>query len=173
MPNRPPIVTVIVFLILAAATISGAWGFQLIGGYIPCKLCLEQRDPYYIALPMAALALAGLVFSWPRPVCAVLLLAAGGAMAYGAGLGVYQSGAEWGFWTGPTDCGDGSGAGPASVTDLMSQLKTARIVSCTEASWRLFGLSFAGWNAVASTALTVIAWLAALQMVRRESPQTV
>ena len=30
-------------LALAAATIIGAWGFELIGGYKPCPLCLQQR----------------------------------------------------------------------------------------------------------------------------------
>ena len=29
-----------------AVTVGTALGFQHIGGYIPCKLCLEQRLPY-------------------------------------------------------------------------------------------------------------------------------
>jgi disulfide bond formation protein DsbB len=41
--------------LLAAATIIGAWGFELIGGYKPCALCLQQRWAYYFALPVLAL----------------------------------------------------------------------------------------------------------------------
>ena len=30
------------------------------------------------------------------------------------------------------------------------QLATTKVIACDEAAWRLFGLSFAGWNAVVS-----------------------
>ncbi|RVD51176.1 disulfide bond formation protein B, partial [Mesorhizobium sp. M8A.F.Ca.ET.023.02.2.1] len=45
------------FLAVAmAATVGSALGFQHIGGYIPCHLCLEQRTPYYIGVPLMVLA---------------------------------------------------------------------------------------------------------------------
>lgn len=137
------------------AAISTAWGFQLIGGYVPCKLCLEQRVPYYLGLPLALISLIAL-FSGRKALAAILLLAVAAAFAYGSGLGVYQAGAEWQFWAGPSDCGGGS-AGPADAANMLQALRSTRVVSCTEASWRLFGLSFAGWNAVASAGLTVLA----------------
>lgn len=160
LSKRSPIPPVLLFLIIGAATIGAAWSFQIIGGYVPCALCLEQRNPYYVALPLAAVALVGLFLRWPKVLCVGLLLAAAGAMAYGAGLGVYQSGAEWEFWPGPSDCGGGS-SGLSDANDLMSQLKSTRLVSCTWASWRLFGLSFAGWNAVASAFLSLLAFASA------------
>ncbi len=33
-------------LVIAAATLGGAWIFQAFG-YAPCELCLKQRIPYY------------------------------------------------------------------------------------------------------------------------------
>lgn len=36
----------------AAATIGGALVFEHVFGYVPCKLCLIQRNPYYIAIPL-------------------------------------------------------------------------------------------------------------------------
>ena len=39
----------------------------------------------------------------------------------------------------------------------MKQLQTTRVVACTEAAWRLLGLSLAGWNALASLALLGLA----------------
>lgn len=135
--------------LLAAATIAGAWGFQLIGGYVPCALCLTQRVPYYVGLPLALLGLLATVRPGTATLGRVLFLLAAAGFLYGAGLGVYQAGAEWGFWPGPADCG----GGVATTTDagnLLAQLKATRVVSCTEASWRLLGLSFAGWNAVVS-----------------------
>ncbi|MBD8892149.1 disulfide bond formation protein B [Roseibium litorale] len=142
------------------AAISTAWGFQLIGGYVPCKLCLEQRVPYYAGLPLAFLSLIAL-FAGRKGIAIVLLLIVAAAFAYGSGLGVYQAGAEWQFWAGPSDCGGGS-AGPANAANMLQALQTIRVVSCTEASWRLFGLSFAGWNAVASAGVAVLALIGAV-----------
>ena len=151
----------LVMLLIAGglASILTAWGFQLIGGYVPCKLCLEQRIPYYIGLPLAVLALVAMLRGTPaqgRLVVSVLLLAVAGVFAWGAGIGGYQAGAEWGFWAGPADCGGGGGM-PDLAANMLNALRSTRVVSCTEASWRMFGLSFAGWNAVISAGIAVLA----------------
>ncbi|MEO9629363.1 disulfide bond formation protein B [Roseibium sp.] len=149
----------LLLLVAGLAVICTAWGFQLIGGYVPCKLCLEQRVPYYAGLPLTVFGL--LLMSRSRPgLAGGMMVVVALVFAYGAGLGIYQSGAEWGFWPGPSDCGGGS-AGPADATNMLSALKSTRVVSCTEASWRMFGLSFAGWNAVASAGLALLAALSA------------
>lgn len=141
------------------AVIAAAWGFQLIGGYVPCKLCLEQRIPYYAGLPLTAVAL--LLMTRNRNGLAMLMLLCVTAIfAYGWGLGVYQAGAEWQFWAGPSDCGGGTAA-PATAANMLQALQSTRVVSCTEASWRMLGLSFAGWNAVASGGLAVLSLLSA------------
>ena len=142
-------------LLAGGLTVIGtAWGFQLIGGYVPCKLCLEQRVPYYAGLPLAALAMA-LSLKGRYGLAALALVLTALVFAYGSGLGVYQAGAEWGFWLGPTDCG-GGGAIPTSAGGILGELGKTRVVSCTEASWRMLGLSFAGWNALASAGLAVL-----------------
>lgn len=151
----------LVLLLIAGglASILTAWGFQLIGGYVPCKLCLEQRIPYYVGLPLALLALLVMLRGTPargRLVVSVLLLAVAAVFAWGAGIGGYQAGAEWGFWAGPADCGGGGGM-PDSAANMLNALRSTRVVSCTEASWRMFGLSFAGWNAVISAGIAVLA----------------
>jgi len=144
-------------LVTGAIVIATAWGFQLIGGYVPCKLCLEQRVPYYVGLPLALVAL--ILFKVQRPrLAGFLLMVTGLVFAYGAGLGIYQAGAEWAFWDGPNDCGGGA-ATPTSAADMLSALQSVKVVSCTEASWRMLGLSFAGWNAVASAGLTLLGFL--------------
>lgn len=145
--------------------IATAWGFQLIGGYVPCKLCLEQRIPYYAGLPLTAVALL-LLSRRSNGLALLVLLAVAAVFAYGAGLGIYQAGAEWQFWDGPNDCGGGSAA-PASAANMLQALQTTRVVSCTEASWRMFGLSFAGWNAVASAGLAGLALLSALLLKKK------
>ncbi|WP_425089436.1 disulfide bond formation protein B [Stappia sp.] len=168
MTQGRPLALVVLLIAGGLATIATAWGYQLIGGYVPCALCLEQRIPYYVGLPLAALAALLLWQDAAAFTRNLLLLAVAAVFAYGAGLGIYQSGAEWGFWPGPTDCGGGSTA-PVSAANMLNALRETRVVSCTEASWRMFGLSFAGWNAVASSGLALLA-LAALWTSRRRAP---
>jgi disulfide bond formation protein DsbB len=143
-------------LIVAAATIGGAYIFEYGLGYIPCALCLLQRKPYYIGIVLAlvTLVLPGTGRRIGLALLAVLFLVS-------AGLGVYHAGVEWGFWLGPADCGGGSGAAAASVDDLMKTLNGIKVVSCTEAAWRFLGLSLAGWNVLISLALAATAARAA------------
>ncbi|WP_305987887.1 disulfide bond formation protein B [Roseibium sp. MMSF_3544] len=151
--------------------IATAWGFQLIGGYVPCKLCLEQRIPYYAGLPLTALALI-LMAQGRKTLAMLVLLGVTAIFAYGTGLGIYQAGAEWSFWAGPSDCGGGTTA-PASAANMLQALQSTRVVSCTEASWRMLGLSFAGWNAVASAGLAAFSLLAAFLLKQRGNKVTV
>ncbi|MBL4726389.1 MAG: disulfide bond formation protein B [Rhizobiaceae bacterium] len=145
------------FLLIAATAILTALAFQHIGGYIPCKLCLGQRIPYYTAIPVAIVAC---LMVWrhgsPRLIqflFALLTL----IMVYSVYLGVRHSGVEWGWWAGPGDCGAVDGNMATDTTNLLKQLSTTRPPSCDIAAGRFLGLSFAGWNVVSSLALLWIA----------------
>lgn len=144
------------------AVIAAVLGFQHIGGYIPCKLCLAQREPYYAAMPVTALAIIAAHFAWPQNVARLLLVVAGLLMLYTAGLAAYHSGVEWQWWAGPTDCGATEGNISGDVGDLLSDLSATRPPSCDEAAGRFLGLSFAGWNVLAGLTLAWIAFSGAL-----------
>lgn len=148
----------------AVAVISAAWGFELIGGYVPCKLCLAQRIPYYVGIPLLALASAqsaiGLVTG-----ARLFAAAAGLCFLVGAWMGGHHAGVEWGFWPGPTDCAGGIDTG-SGIDGFLAQLNKTKVVSCTEAAWRFVGLSFAGWNAIFSAGLAVVSGLAAFPVFR-------
>jgi disulfide bond formation protein DsbB len=141
----------------AAATVGGALIFEHVFGYVPCKLCLMQRNPYYIAVPLGLIA-ALLPPRWSRAGLWLLAL----LFVVSAGLGAYHAGVEWGLWLGPSDCGGGSGASAGNVGDFLNQLQSTHVVSCTEAAWRFLGLSLAGWNVVISLALAAFAATAAV-----------
>lgn len=139
------------------AVIGSALAFEHIGGYIPCKLCLEQRQPWYLGIPIMIIACLAVYLKWSPKVVRGLMLIAGLIMAYSLYLGIHHSGVEWAFWEGPGDCGVVSGGLAENTDDLFKQLQETVGPSCTEASLRVFGLSFAGWNALMSLALAVIA----------------
>lgn len=99
-----PVVSSALLTLGMVATVGGALGFEHIGGYIPCALCLLQRDPYYYGIPVALAALASALFGGPAWLTRTLLAIAGIMMLVGAGMGVYHAGVEWGFWEGPATC---------------------------------------------------------------------
>lgn len=148
----------LLLLVGSVLTIAGAFYFQWGLGYVPCKLCLQERIPYYAAIPLALLGL--FVPAWAARL--VLGLAAIDLL-YGTGLSVYHAGAEWAFWAGPTDCGGGTGANPKEIGDFLNTLQTTRVADCSTAAWRLFGISLAGWNALIAFVLASVSGTAALR----------
>ena len=133
------------------ASLITALGFEHIGGYDPCPLCLIERIAYYGAVPAGMLAALLARMGYDQAARGLLLLCALG-FAINAGIGVYHSGVEWKWWPGPATCA-GAGADGFSTEDLMKGLEQARIVRCDEAPWRFLGFSFAGWSALISAAL--------------------
>lgn len=158
---RPPRIHLVTagFLALAmAATVGSALGFQHIGGYIPCKLCYEQRIPYYVGAPLMAVAFLSAAFSGPTWLTRLLLAVGGLLMGYGVYLGVHHAGIEWGWWPGPTDCGAvelPAGGGTGGILDEIDKVVPP---SCDKAALRILGLSLAGWNAIASLVLALVAF---------------
>jgi len=143
---------------VGVATIAAALVFQYGLGYVPCALCLLQRWPYYVAAPLGLVAIA----LAPQPLLGRALLGALGVVfVVSAGLGVHHAGVEWSWWLGPADCGGAAAPAAASMDQFLAQLETTRVVSCTEAAFRVLGLSMAGWNAVISAGLAGLAFASA------------
>lgn len=142
------------------ALLAGAFTFQALG-FAPCKLCLWQRWPH-----AAAIAVGGLVLLLGP----LVLLGVAGALAAltTAGIGLYHTGVERGFWEGPTSCTGGNTLGGLSGTDLLSTDVTNDIVMCDEVAWAdpVIGLSMASWNAVASLVFAWI-WIKAVRAQRQ------
>jgi disulfide bond formation protein DsbB len=146
---------------VAAATLAGAWYFELVLGLAPCPLCLDQRIPYYVAVPFALVLGAAARGETSRELRSGFLALAI-LLAFGAALGVYHAGIEWKWWPGPTTC---AGGGPiAPPADILSSLKQpTRFVACDQAAWRFLGISLAGYNALIAGALGLVALWAARQ----------
>ena len=154
--TSPALAASLAVTLIAAATIAGAWFFQLVLEILPCPLCLEQRYAYYLVIPVGALTALAARSGAPRPLLlaglAILVL----ATLANAGLGTYHSGVEWGFWKGPTDC-SGPVINLGNAADLLSKLDTVKVVRCDEVQWRFLGLSLAGYNVLISLLMAAIA----------------
>ena len=76
---------------------------------------------------------------------------------FGAGLGIYHAGIEYGMWAGPATCGGGGGLAN-STEALFKALESNSMVRCDAPAWTLFGISLAGYNAMVSLAIAFIAF---------------
>jgi disulfide bond formation protein DsbB len=149
----------------AIAVIASALAFQYIGGIQPCPLCYRQRWVYYFAIPLAAVAFVLALYE-KRDVAVLALTITAAGFAVNAGFGVHHAGVEWGWWAGPASCAADELSKPQG--SVLEMLKTAPDVRCDEASWRFLGLSFAGYNAIISAGLAVIAFAGSWFGRRRE-----
>jgi disulfide bond formation protein DsbB len=142
--------------VIAAATLAGAWFFQLVLDIRPCPLCLEQRYAYYLAIPLAVLTAFAAAKGAPRAVVLGGLALLATAALGNAWLGAYHAGVEWHFWQGPTDC-TGPVGNLGSAANLLDRLDTVKVVQCDEVQWRFLGLSLAGYNVLISLLMAAIA----------------
>lgn len=143
----------------AAFTIAGAWAFE-VAGYAPCELCLLQRWAYYAGVPVGALAIALAARGAAGAAAGALGLLA--AIFFASALfGAWHAGVEWGFWPGPAGCSGAAAPRAADMSDFLRQMETTRLVRCDEVAIRILGLSLAGWNAVISLAISLLAGLGA------------
>jgi disulfide bond formation protein DsbB len=146
---------------IAAATLAGAWYMQLVWGLQPCELCLKQRYAYYAIVVLGLLVAFAAGRGAPRPLLLIGLVLIALAALGNAGLGVYHSGVEWGFWQGPTEC-TGPVGNLGSAGNLLERLDSVKVVRCDEVQFRFLGLSLAGYNVLISLLMVAIAgWGAA------------
>jgi len=154
--GEPAAAAALAIFVLSSATLAGTWYFQFVLKILPCPLCLEQRIPYHVVIPLSLLVAIAALVRAPQKLLAVGFVAIIVAVLCGAALGAYHAGVEWHFWAGPTDC-----SGPLSDLtakgSLLDQLHSVNVVRCDEASWRFLGISLAGYNVLISLALAAIA----------------
>ncbi len=153
---NPARAAALIVAVAGALTIAGAWFFELVIKLKPCPMCLEQRWPYYIGVP---LALAVAFAAWRR---APRMIVVGGLLALAALM-------LWGAYMGVVPCrrrmeaaGSARRNAPARRSSdrpggLLDRLQTINITRCDEAAWRFLGLSLAGYNALISLALAAVA----------------
>lgn len=138
------------------ALLAGAFAFQMLG-YAPCEICIWQRWPHGVAVAAGMMALIA------GPALLLGLLGTLSALVT-AGIGVYHTGIERGFWDGPATCtGSGDDLAGLSGNELLSVDVPSGIVMCDEVAWAFAGLSMASWNAILSVGLACI-WIRATRI---------
>lgn len=146
-------------LFLTVFTILTALGFQYIGNYMPCMFCLMERYAYYAGIQVLFVALVLTAAGCCRS-AAILFFVVALAFLANAGLGGYHAGAEWKLWSGIATCGGGESL-TTSAGNFLNDIQHIKVIKCDEAALRFLGISFAGWNVVASVLVMAISFSAA------------
>ena len=128
--------------------------------YLPCELCLRQRDVYWAVV---AMGVTGLVLARLKPTprfTMALNILIGLVFITGAVVAAYHAGVEWKFWPGPEGCSSATSSGIVGMQldDLGKRYST---VSCEDAPFHVLGLSMAGWNALVSAGLAGLSFYSA------------
>jgi len=146
----------------SVALLLAAWGFQYIGGFLPCAMCLWQRWPHVAAVALGAVGLAA-PQGWIAGLGAL-------SMAGNAGLGVFHTGVERDWWDGPSTCAGSAAQDLSGMSggDLLDFTTGPQIVLCDQAALHILGLSMASWNALACAALAGL-WIFAIRRARAEA----
>lgn len=136
--------------------------FEHIGGLAPCDLCVKQRMPYWVLIPVSLVAAImsreanlGLI---PVVLIAICTLAA----LSNLGIAGYHAGVEYKWWEGPQGC-TGGGLMAGSIEQFQQELAGVKVPRCDEIPWSLFGISMAGYNFLISGLLANLGALALLR----------
>ena len=139
---------IIIFAVISLTIISAVI-IQYWLGHEPCKLCLYQRIPYFLAI----LLIIKIFFfkKYEKITLLILSLIFIGSTA----LAFYHFGIEQGFFNESLACTAPDVSKTLSKEQLMVLLKQ-NSVSCKDASFKILGLSLATINTIFSLFLSVI-----------------
>jgi len=139
----------IVIFVVISLTITSALIIQYWLGHEPCKLCLYQRIPYFLAI----LLIIKMFFFKKYEKITLLILTF--IFISSAALAFYHFGIEQGFFSESLACTAPDLSKTLSKEQLLEQLKQNNI-SCKDVSFRILGLSLAAINTIFSLVLSVI-----------------
>ena len=139
----------IVIFAVISLTITSALIIQYWLGHEPCKLCLYQRIPYFLAI----LLIIKMFFFKKYEKITLLILTF--IFISSAALAFYHFGIEQGFFSESLACTASDLSKTLSKEQLLEQLEQNNI-SCKDVSFRILGLSLAAINTIFSLVLSVI-----------------
>ena len=131
------------FLISSFMLIS-AFYLEYFHGALPCDLCITQRWFHGVIITYSLI----IIFIINKISISKKLLLFGGGILWlsSSAAGLYHFGIEMSFWTGPDGCSSNIDFSKDTLTYLLEKSP----IKCDEIMFEIFGLSLAGWNAVAS-----------------------
>lgn len=153
--------------LVSAFMLAAAHAFERFMLLAPCPLCLKQREVYWVALAIAAIAI--IVTRLTKSPRVLALFNAALALTFLASLWVagYHTGVEWGVFELPQLCASQATDVPEFATQVDLD-KAYAIPTCDKVPWSLFGISMAGYNVLISFGLVIISAFAAFRALKKQ-----
>jgi len=144
--NKKFLFTILIFLSLI---VFFAFVIEHKLGHQPCKLCLYERIPYFLAI----LLIIKMLFIKQYEKITLLIISL--VFMCSAALAFYHFGIEQGFFSESFVCETQNLSETLSKEQLLEQLKQNSI-SCKDVSFKILGLSLAAINTIFSLVLSFI-----------------
>ena len=141
--------TIISILIFIVLILISAYIVEFGLGHKPCKLCVYQRVPYFLAIFLIAQML------YIKKLEKILLLTLSLLFFVSFILAFYHFGIEQGFFQESIACYTENLQNELTKEQILKKLKQSNI-SCKNVDFRIFGLSLASINSIFSITLSVI-----------------
>ena len=123
-----------------------ALGSALIAEFLfnlePCKLCLKQREPYYIFI---LIFLIFLIFKFQIKIWFYASIQI--VSLYGLFYSIWHVGIENKILSGPSGCSTGLSLSKNTIA-LKEQILSKAVINCEDVIWSIFGLSAATINSL-------------------------
>ena len=133
-----------IYLLISFLMLSSAFYLEYFHGALPCDLCITQR---WFHGAIITYSLIIILILNKISISKKLLLVGGGILWLSSSVaGLYHFGIEMNFWTGPDGCSSNIDFSKDTLTYLLNKSP----IKCDEIMFEIFGLSLAGWNALAS-----------------------
>ncbi|MEZ5939607.1 MAG: disulfide bond formation protein B [Hyphomonadaceae bacterium] len=144
-------------LLASAAMLAIAHSFEHFLGLAPCQLCYLQRQIFWVSGGVALISCFVIWRGAPPSALLAINVILTGIFLVSAGVAAYHSLVEWKLVPAPP-----CAAAKMPVSgDLWGSLgEPQKVPSCDVALWRMFGLSMANLNVLASLALAGLSAIA-------------
>ena len=141
--------TLVLILITLLLALFSAFFIELYLGHKPCKLCIYQRIPYFISIPL----IVQIFFIKKFEKVALLILSIVFFVSFG--LAFYHFGIEKGFFQESAACATNEISNELTKEQILEKLKQNSI-SCKNVNFRVLGFSLATINSIFSISLSAI-----------------
>ena len=108
----------------------------------PCKMCLKQRESYYIIIVLFVISF---ILRWQSKI--LFYISVQIIIVYGLFYSVWHVGIENKILSGPSGC-DGGLELTKNTDSLKEQIMSKSVVNCEDVVWNIFGLSAATINSL-------------------------
>ena len=128
--------------LLSIVALASAFIAEFYFDLAPCKMCLKQRDPYYIIITGFILIA---ILRWQQRIWFYLGVQI--MSIYGLFYSVWHVGIENKFLPGPAGCSSQLNI-TNDILNLKEQILSKPVINCEDVIWSIFGLSAATINSL-------------------------